>query len=102
MTEAAKKLFEEAMKLPPEERSRLAHQLLESTIANDDMGAEERAELLKAIEDAEQDIDAGRVVDEADVEETWREEVRVRLAKIHSGEAKLTPWEQAERRLFAK
>ena len=67
MTEAGKKLFEEAMKLPPKERSRLAQQLLESTVANDDMDAEERAELLKAIEDAEQDIDAGRVVDEAEV-----------------------------------
>ncbi len=68
MTKAAEKLFEEAMKLSQEERQRLGERLIRSsTAANDDMGAKERAELLAALQEAEQDIDAGRVVDEAEV-----------------------------------
>lgn len=40
---------------------------VELVIVNGGMSAAERAELLQAIEEAEQDIDAGRVVDEAEV-----------------------------------
>jgi len=40
---------------------------VELVIVNGGMSAEERAELLQAIEEAEQDIEAGRVVDEAEV-----------------------------------
>ena len=68
MTESAKKLFEEAMKLSPVERERLAQQLLESTAAaNDDMAREELAELKQAFDDAEDEIANGRVVGEAEV-----------------------------------
>ena len=67
MTDAAEKILEEAMKLPPEVRSHIAHQLLQSVVANDDMDPEERAELLKAFEEAEQEFDAGRGVGEAEM-----------------------------------
>ena len=40
---------------------------IELVIVNGGMSAEERADLLQAIEEAEQDIEAGRVVDEAEV-----------------------------------
>ena len=64
MTDAAQKLFEEAMKLSPEERERLAQQLLESTAAaNDQMDAEELAALDAAIEESYADEAAGRVRD---------------------------------------
>ena len=69
-------LLNEAMKLDASGRSELVARLLETL--------EEVGE-----------------VDE-EVEQAWREEVRRRVAKIHSGEAKLIPWEEAERRLFAK
>ncbi len=67
MSEAAERLYELAMKLPENERKELVHRLLAQDAANDDMAPEERAELLKAIAEAEQDIDAGRVVGEAEV-----------------------------------
>ena len=70
------RLLNEAMKLDASGRSELA------------------ARLLETLEEVEE-------VDE-DVEEAWREEVRRRIAKIHSGEAKPIPWKEAERRLFAK
>ena len=64
MTDAAQKLFEEAMKLSPEERERVAQQLLDSTTApNDEMEAEELGALDAAIEESYADEAAGRVRD---------------------------------------
>lgn len=60
MTDAAQKLFEEAMKLSPEERERLARQLLDSTTpANDEMDAEELAALEEALDESERQFAAG-------------------------------------------
>jgi polyhydroxyalkanoate synthesis regulator phasin len=60
MTDAAQKLFEEAMKLSPEERERLAQQLLDSTTAaNDEMDAEELAALEEALDESERQFAAG-------------------------------------------
>ncbi len=60
MTEAAQRLFEEAMKLSPEERERLGRQLLDSTTAaNDDMDAEELAALEEALDESERQFAAG-------------------------------------------
>ncbi|HEX2732278.1 MAG TPA: hypothetical protein VHM70_11745 [Polyangiaceae bacterium] len=42
-------------------------QVVQLAIVDNPMDATERAELVAAIEEAEQDIDAGRVVDEAEV-----------------------------------
>ncbi len=72
MTDAAEKILEEAMKLPPEVRSRIAQQLMDSVAANDDMDPEERAELLAAFEEAEQEFDAGLGVSEAEMGTTLR------------------------------
>ncbi len=40
---------------------------VEVLVVHSEMSADERAELIRAIEEAEQDIDAGRVVDEAEI-----------------------------------
>ncbi len=66
MTDAAQKLFEEAMKLSPEERERLAQQLLDSTVAandEDDWDIAERQELVKSIEEGAEDFERGEVED---------------------------------------
>ncbi len=70
MTEAAQKLFEEAMKLSPEERERLAQQLLDSTTAandEDDLDAAEREALHESIREGLADMKAGRTFDVAEV-----------------------------------
>lgn len=66
-------LLSEAMKLDKSERSELTRRLLET------------------LDEVDEDVDSA-----------WRQEVRERVAKIRSGEAELIPWEEAERRLFAK
>ncbi len=70
MTDAAKKLLAEAMKLSPEERERLAKQLLSSTdAANDDWANEQnwspeaRERLEAALAKGSADVAAGRTVD---------------------------------------
>jgi putative addiction module component (TIGR02574 family) len=73
MTEAADQLFEDAQALPDEERAILALQLLDS------VGEPE-----------------------AEIERTWRDEVRQRVADIDAGRAKLAPWDEARRRIFAR
>lgn len=70
MTDAAQKLFEEAMKLSPEERERLAQQLLDSTTAandEDDLDAAEREALHESIREGLADMKAGRTFDVAEV-----------------------------------
>ena len=64
MSEAARKLLEQALQLSAEERSLLAQQLLESVAAaNDAMEPEELAALDAALEETYADEEAGRVRD---------------------------------------
>lgn len=64
MSEAAKRLLEEAMRLSPDERSMLGRQLLDSVdVANDEIAVDELAALDEAIEDSYADEAAGRVRD---------------------------------------
>jgi putative addiction module component (TIGR02574 family) len=68
-----KRLLEEALHLPAEERAALAGALIESL-------------------DPE--------VDE-DVEAAWSAEIRRRLDKVDAGVAKTVPWSEARRRILA-
>jgi putative addiction module component (TIGR02574 family) len=68
-----KRLLEEALTLPAEERAALAGALIES-------------------------LDAA--VDE-DVEAAWSEEIRRRLERVDAGLAKTVPWSEARRRILA-
>jgi len=72
MSEVADQLFEDAQALPAEERAILALQILDS------VGEPE-----------------------AEIERAWRDEVRQRVADIDAGRAKLAPWDEARRRIFA-
>ena len=73
MSQRADQLFEEAQALSPEERAILALQLLDSV---------------------------GEPP--ADIERAWRDEVRRRVADIDAGRAKLTSWDDARKRIFAR
>lgn len=67
-------------------------QLLNEAMKLDETGRSELTRrLLETLEEVDEDVDPA-----------WREEVRQRVAKIRTGEANLIPWEEAERRLFAK
>jgi putative addiction module component (TIGR02574 family) len=70
----AAEVLRDALSLPPEARAALIDSLLESL-------------------DAEVDDNA---------EEAWREAIYRRLQQIDSGAAKLIPWDDAERRLWAR
>lgn len=74
MPREAAQLLKEALSLPQEQRAALIDSLLESL-------------------DSEIDEDA---------EEAWRREIYRRLQQIDSGAVQLIPWEDAERRLWAK
>jgi putative addiction module component (TIGR02574 family) len=74
MPREAADLLREALSLPQEQRAALIDSLLESL-------------------DSEVDEDA---------EEAWRQEIYRRLQQIDSGAVELIPWEDAERRLWAK
>ena len=67
-------LLHEALELPPADRAALADSLLESL-------------------DSEAD---------ADVEQTWREEIERRITSIDEGTAKLVPWEEVRARLHRR
>jgi putative addiction module component (TIGR02574 family) len=67
-------LLKDAMALPPEARAALADSLLESLDREVEEGAEE----------------------------AWLDEIRKRLHEIDTGAAAMLPWEEAERRLWAK
>jgi len=61
MSEAARKLLEQALRLSAEERSLLAQQLLESVAAaNDAMEPKELAELEAALDESERQLAAGQ------------------------------------------
>lgn len=60
MSEAARKILEEALRLSAEERSLLAKQLLDSVAAaNDAMEPEEMAALEEALDESERQFAAG-------------------------------------------
>lgn len=67
----------EALKLPSQERARLAHRLLVSLD-----------------EDADEDM--------AEVERAWEEEIRRRLAELEAGTAELIPAEEVFAELRAR
>ena len=73
MSQPADKLFEEAQALPEEERALLALQLLDSVGES-----------------------------ELEIERSWRDEVRQRLADIDGGRTTLASWDEARRRIFAR
>lgn len=61
MSEAARRLFEEAMSLSAEERSQLAKQLLQSVVvANYELDADELSALDEALDESEQQFAAGQ------------------------------------------
>lgn len=72
MSDPAKKLFDEALKLPEGERRDLAQRLLES------------------------------VGDEPDAERAWVEVASRRLDDVRAGRAQLVPWAEARERIFAR
>lgn len=74
MPKDAAELLKDALSLPPEGRAALADSLLESL---------------------DREIDA-------DAEQAWLEEIQKRLREIENGAVELLPWEEAERRLWAK
>ena len=72
MTRAARKLFEEAMRLDPEDRAALAGLLIESLDPESEGG----------------------------VEEAWVAEVERRMAELDSGTVQTIPWEELRARLY--
>jgi putative addiction module component (TIGR02574 family) len=74
MSRDAGEILKEALALPPETRAALADYLWDSL-------------------DAEVD---------PDVEESWRQEIRRRIAQLDSGAVAAIPWSEARARLLAK
>jgi len=74
VTDAAKKLLEEALKLPPDERALLG------------------AEILDSVHDEPPE----------EVEAAWRDEIKRRIAEIESGQVELLDGEAVLRELRAK
>ncbi len=74
MSRDACEILKEALALPPEARAALADYLWDSL-------------------DAEVD---------PDVEESWRQEIRRRIAQLDSGAVAAIPWSEARARLLAK
>jgi putative addiction module component (TIGR02574 family) len=74
MPRSARELFEEAMRLDPEERATLMRLL----IANLDAESEEG------------------------VEDAWRVEVERRMAELDSGSVQTIPWEELRARLYRR
>ena len=72
MTRAARKLFEEAMRLDPEDRAALVGLLIESLDPESEEG----------------------------VEEAWVAEVERRMAELDSGTVQTIPWEELRARLY--
>lgn len=72
MTAEAKKVLDEALALPPDERADVAVTLLES-------------------------LDE---VDDEATEQAWSEEIHRRIQEVESGAAQTIPWSEARRRLL--
>jgi putative addiction module component (TIGR02574 family) len=74
MARSARELFEEAMKLGPEERATLMRLLIDTLDAESQEGAED----------------------------AWRVEVERRIAELDSGTVEAVPWEQVRARLYQR
>ena len=74
MARSARKLFEEAMRLDPEERATLMRLLIESLDAEAEEG----------------------------VEDAWRVEIERRMAELDSGSVETIPWEELRARLYRR
>jgi putative addiction module component (TIGR02574 family) len=74
MAKSARELFEEAMKLDPEERATLLRLLIESVYAGSEEGAED----------------------------AWRIEIERRMAELDAGTVKTIPWEELRARLYGR
>jgi putative addiction module component (TIGR02574 family) len=72
MARSARELFEEAMRLAPEERAALIRLLIDTLDAESEEGAEE----------------------------AWRVEIERRIAELDSGEVEAVPWEELRARLY--
>ena len=73
MTGKAKKILEEALTLPSDERADVA------------------ATLLDSLDEPEND----------EVERAWAEEIQRRIQEVESGAVKTIPWSEARRRILA-
>jgi putative addiction module component (TIGR02574 family) len=74
MAKSVRELFEEAMKLDPEERATLTCLLLESVDVESEEG----------------------------VEDAWRIEIEHRMAELDSATIKTLPWEEIRTRLYRR
>jgi putative addiction module component (TIGR02574 family) len=74
MPRSARELFEEAMRLDPEERATLMRLLIENLDAESEEG----------------------------VEDAWRVEVERRMAELDSGSVQTIPWEELRARLYRR
>jgi len=74
MAKSARQLFEEAMKLDPEERATLMRLLIESVDAEAEDG----------------------------VEDAWRVEIERRMAELDSGTVQTIPWEELRAQLYRR
>lgn len=74
MARSARELFEEAMRLAPEERAALIRLLIDTLDAESEEGAER----------------------------AWRVEVERRIAELDSGEVEAVPWEELRARLYQR
>lgn len=74
MARSARELFEEAMRLAPEERAALMRLLIEALDAEAEQG----------------------------VEDAWRVEIERRMAELDSGSVHTIPWEEVRARLHRR
>ena len=74
MARAARELFEEAMKLDPQERATLMQLLIEALDTEAEQG----------------------------VEDAWRVEIERRMAELDSGSVETIPWEEVRARLHRR
>ena len=74
MARSARELFEEAMKLAPEERATLMRLLIDTLDSESDEG----------------------------VDEAWRAEIARRVAELDSGAVEPVPWEELRARLYQR
>jgi putative addiction module component (TIGR02574 family) len=74
MARSARELFEEAMRLDPEERATLIRLLIEALDAETEEG----------------------------VDDAWRGEIERRMAQLDSGSVEAIPWEQVRDRLYRR
>jgi putative addiction module component (TIGR02574 family) len=74
MARSARELFEEALRLDPEERTTLMRLLIENLDAESEEG----------------------------VEDAWRVEIERRMAELDSGSVQTIPWEELRARLYRR